>query len=97
MSYIVERKSRFYVVAYDGLADVVTCPTGAELGAPCRQFADEVVQIAVVRHPSGFRSQDRDGDVGGLVPVGIEATRRRVQNANRARFAGWRPSGRTST
>ena len=61
------------------VADVVGAPAGAEVVAAGGELADEVVQIAVVRVAAGLGAQDGDADVGGGVPVGVEAVRRRVE------------------
>ena len=61
------------------VADVVACPEGAEFFAAGGEFADEVVECAVVGVASGFGAQDRDAYVGGGIPVGVEASAGRVE------------------
>lgn len=67
------------------VADVVGAPAGAEFVAAGGELADEVVQVLVMRVAAGFGPQDGDGDVGGLVPVGVEAAGRGVKEVKVAR------------
>ena len=60
-------------------ADVVRGPAGAERLAAGGELADEVGEVAVVRVAAGFGAQDRDGVVGGAVPVDEEAFGARVE------------------
>src|ERR1700733_453454 len=51
---------------------VVRGPPGAKRLAAGGQLTDEVGQAAIVRVTAGFGAQQRDGYVGGVVPVGVE-------------------------
>ncbi len=55
------------------VADVVGGPPGPEVVASGGELADEVVEVLVPGVPARFGAEDCDADVGGEVPVGIEA------------------------
>jgi len=59
--------------------DVVRGPAGAELRAVGGEFTDQAGQVAVVRVAAGFGSQQCNGRVRDIVPVGVELMRARVQ------------------
>jgi hypothetical protein len=60
-------------------ADVMGAPEGAEGLALGGQLAHEVLESAVVRVAAGFGAHDGDAHVGEQVPVGVEVTRRGVE------------------
>jgi hypothetical protein len=69
------------------VTDVVGSPAGAELCA-AGQLAGEVVQVLVAGVAAGLDAQDRDADVRGGVPVGVELVRVVVEEREPARFGG---------
>ena len=70
------------------VAHVVRGPPRAEAARSCRQLADEIRELAVVRIPAGLGAQDGDGIGRDLVPVEVEAARARSRKTKRAVFGG---------
>lgn len=60
-------------------AHVVLGPAGAEIGAARGEFADEFGDLLVQRITPGGRAEYRDQQVLGLVEVGVEVLRARVE------------------
>src|SRR3954451_10127160 len=60
-------------------AHVVRGPAGAELLADGGQLPDQFAQVLAVGVAAGLGAQQRDGDVGRALPVGVVAARPRVE------------------